>query len=406
MTTADSAAPSSERAPSRLLPFHDRSRPRRLTKVLVWVIVVGLLIVVLDALGVDVRGWFSDLWDQMKAVPLGYIVAGLALQTSQTFFAGFAYYGILSAAYPGEVAVAPVVTAYAVGVAMNGFLPANIGTFVTLLMFVAIIPSATVGGAIAAYLVQKIFFTIAGAFVYLYLFFSVPGSFDANLGNISAHPAATVLIVVGGGFLIVLIGRIFWRQVKKLWAQAKQGGAILAQPKRYLTRALLPELLSWLSKLAVIGIFLAAFAIPVTFESIMWVAGSGSLANVASFTPGSVGITQATNALALDACCGVAHETAIAYSTAQQVIVTAWNVSFALLLVVLVFGWTEGKQLVGGSYEGAKEQMADQKAQRADRRAAARAERAAAAGEGDGLGSRLRRQRDDEPPPGAEDGGS
>ena len=57
---------------------------------------------------------------------------------------------------------------------MNGFLPANIGTFVTLVMFVAIIPSCTVGGAIAAYLVQKIFFTIAGTFVYLYMFLSVP----------------------------------------------------------------------------------------------------------------------------------------------------------------------------------------------------------------------------------------
>ena len=66
-------------------------------------------------------------------------------------------------------------TAYAVGVAMNNFLPANIGTFVTLIMFVAIIPAATFAGAIAAYLVQKIFFTIAGTFVYLYLFLSVPG---------------------------------------------------------------------------------------------------------------------------------------------------------------------------------------------------------------------------------------
>ena len=80
---------------------------------------------------------------------------------------------------------------------------------------------------------------------------------------------------------------------------------ILSQPKRYLTRAFLPSLLSWLCKLAVIGIFLAAFAIPVTFESIMWVTGSGSLANVVSVTPGAVGITQATNALALDTCCDV-----------------------------------------------------------------------------------------------------
>ncbi len=75
---------------------------------------------------------------------------------------------------------------------------------------------------------------------------------------------------------------------------------ILSRPKEYLTHAFcLAPLVALQAR--VIGIFLAAFAIPVTFESIMWVTGSGSLANVVSVTPGAVGITQATNALALDA---------------------------------------------------------------------------------------------------------
>ena len=293
-------------------------------------------------LGVDVIGWLADLWDQIKAIPVGYIIAALVFQTGQTLLAGLSYYGILRAAYPGQVEFWPIVTAYAVGVAMNNFLPANIGTFVTLLMFVAIIPAATFAGSIAAYLVQKIFFTIAGTFVYLYLFLSVPGSFNENLGNLSDNPVVSIMIAVGAVVLIVLLGRIFWRQVKKLWLQAKQGGVILSRPREYLTHAFLPSLLSWLCKLTVIGIFLAAFAIPVTFESIMWVTGSGSLANTVSFTPGAVGITQATNALALDTCCDVPNNTAVDYSTAQQLITTAWNVLVALVLVVAVFGWTGG----------------------------------------------------------------
>jgi uncharacterized membrane protein YbhN (UPF0104 family) len=360
-------------APAAVLPFRDPSRPRRLVKVILWLIGIAVFVAVLQLLGIDVRGWLSDLWDQIKEVPAGYIVAALLFQTGQTFFAGLSYYGILNAAYPGEVTLAPIVTAYAVGVAMNGFLPANIGTFVTLLMFVAIIPSATVAGSFAAYLVQKIFFTIAGTFVYLYLFLSVPGSFTQSFGNITENPVTTIVIVVGGAFLVVIVGRIFWRQVKKLWAQAKQGGVILSTPRRYLTRAFLPSFASWLCKLTVTGIFLAAFAIPVTFESIMWITGSGSLANVVSFTPGAVGITQATNALALDSCCDVANETAIAYSTAQQLIVTAWNVGLAFLLTVLVFGWTGGKLLVSESYGGAKEKVAEQKEQRAARKAEKRA---------------------------------
>jgi uncharacterized membrane protein YbhN (UPF0104 family) len=362
--------------PSPVLPFNDPSRPRRLVKVGAWLVGVVLGIVLLDLLGVDVVGWLTDLWHQVQDVPAGYIVAALVFQTGQTLFAGLSYYGILRAAYPGQAEFWPIVTAYAVGVSMNNFLPANIGTFVTLLMFVAIIPAATFGGSVAAYLVQKIFFTVAGTFVYLYLFLSVPGSFDVNLGNLSEHPVGSILIAAGIVVLVVLLVRIFWRQVKKLWLQAKQGGVILSRPKQYLTRAFLPSFLSWLCKLTVIGIFLAAFAIPVTFESIMWVTGSGSLANVVSFTPGAVGITQATNALALDTCCNVPTDTAVNYSTAQQLITTAWNVLVALILVVLVFGWSGGKLLVGQSYGDAKVKLAEQKAQRAAKKQEKRAERA------------------------------
>ena len=147
-----------------------------------------------------------------------------------TTLAGLSYYGILRAAYPGEVQIAPIVAAYAVGVAMNGFLPANIGTFVTLIMFTTIIPSATFAGSIAAYLVQKIFFTIAGTFVHLYLFLSVPNSFDVNLGGLKEHPVSRSSWSSAARVLIVMLARIFWRQVKKLWEQAKQGGAILDTP--------------------------------------------------------------------------------------------------------------------------------------------------------------------------------
>ena len=178
---------------SPVLPFNDPSRPRRLVKVAGWLVGIALVVVILNLLGVDVIGWLQDLWEQIKDVPVGYIVAGLFFQTGQTLFAGLSYYGILRAAYPGQVEFWPIVTAYAVGVAMNNFLPANIGTFATLVMFVAIIPACTFPGALAAYLVQKIFFTVAGTFVYLYLFLSVPGSFSESLGSISENPVTVGL---------------------------------------------------------------------------------------------------------------------------------------------------------------------------------------------------------------------
>jgi len=347
-----------------LAPKEPPTRRERMARIAIWSLSLVAFLVILQALGVDVTGWISNFWDQVKAIPKGYLVAALIFQLAYTTLAGYSYYSILRYAYPGEVHMAPIITAYAVGVAMNGFLPASLGTLVTLLMFVAIIPSATFGGAVAAYLVQKIFFTIAGTFVFLYMFLSVPGAFDLNYGRLTAHPTITILIVVGIVVGIVVLARVFWRQVKKLWAQAKQGGVILSQPKKYMEWVLLPSFLSWLCRLAVTGIFLAAFAIPVTFESIMWVTGSGSLAATTSFTPGAIGVMQATNALALKTCCGVPQDTAVAYSTAQQLICTAWNVLFALILVVLVFGWAGGKELVGSSYADAKQKAVDMKADR------------------------------------------
>lgn len=130
-------------AQAAVLPFQDPSRKSRLVKVGAWLAGIALVILILHLLGVDVLGWLDNLWEQIKAVPAGYIVAALVFQTGQTVLAGVSYYGILSVAYPGRVTLAPIVTAYAVGVAMNNFLPANIGTFVTLLMFVALIPACT-----------------------------------------------------------------------------------------------------------------------------------------------------------------------------------------------------------------------------------------------------------------------
>jgi uncharacterized membrane protein YbhN (UPF0104 family) len=102
----------------------------------------------------------------------------------------------------------------------------------------------------------------------------------------------------------------------------------------------------------------------------MSVMGGNSIANTVSVTPGGVGVNQATNVAALRDVTDAA--TATAYSLGQQLAVTAWNVAFALVLVVWAFGWTGGKLLVEQSYADAKVRVDEQKAQRAAKRAARR----------------------------------
>jgi uncharacterized membrane protein YbhN (UPF0104 family) len=370
---ASSAGISLTEAPAqkrrRTLPFGDPSRPRRLTKVGGWLLGVVLAVLVLHLLGVDVRGWLSSVWDALTEISLGYLLAGWAVQTAQTTLTALAWYFILRAGFPrAPIPYLQVLAAYAAGVALNGFLPANLGTLVMLLMFVAMIPGSNFPGVLGGMVVQKIFFTAVGTFVYLYLFLSVAGSFELQLSFPHDHRGLTALILVGGAFLIFLLVRIFWRKLHGLWAKAKQGGAILARPRDYFLKVFLPSLGAWIAKLGVTAIFLAGYGIPVTFHSIMSVIGGNSLANTVSATPGGVGINQAVNSLALDEYTDAA--TATAYSLGQQLAITAFNIAFAVVVVVWAFGWAGGKLLVQQSYEDAKLKAAEQKEQHAARKAA------------------------------------
>ena len=62
-----------------------------MTRVAIWLLGLAAFLVILDALGVDVTGWISSLWDQMKAIPTGYLVAALIFQLAYTVLAGVSY---------------------------------------------------------------------------------------------------------------------------------------------------------------------------------------------------------------------------------------------------------------------------------------------------------------------------
>src|SRR4051794_34231049 len=142
-------------------------------------VVGALVLLVLGAaavlLGWDIRGWFQNLWDVVSSISAAYVLAAVVLKTVQTGAVAVAYYAILRYAYPGQIGWLQVFAAYACSVALNGILPANIGTFVLLVMFTLIIARATFAGVVAVYGVEKIFFVVVGAFPYIYLFFTVGG---------------------------------------------------------------------------------------------------------------------------------------------------------------------------------------------------------------------------------------
>jgi hypothetical protein len=266
-------------------------------------------------------------------------------------------------------------------------------------MYVAIVRGSTFPGVLAGYMVQKIFYLIIGTFIYIYLFSAIAGSFDFQFGNewdaLSSHVALTLGIVAGSIFLMAVLLRVFWRWVKVLWAKAKDGAAILGDFGAYVKLVLLPQMGGYVAKVGVIIVFLAAYGIPVTFGSVMSVLGSNQLANLLSLTPGGVGVNQAFNTFALDSYTD--STTATAYSLGQQLVTTAFNIGFAIILICVVFGWSGGSALVKESYVGAKEKAGEMK----EERHAKREEKLVArAPEGRrGLMRGLRRRSSDEEPP-------
>src|SRR5215831_2542014 len=349
-----------------------RSRWKRL---MIWIAIIILIGALADLLGWNIRGWFDQLWDTLKTISAGYIIAACALKSVQTTAAALSWYGILRFAFPGRVRLLDIVAAYAASVALNSILPANLGTLAMLIMFTTVIAGATFAAILGGYAVQKIFWTLIGAFVYLYLFLSVGGSFDIKFSFVHEHPWATALVVLAAAYLLYVLIRRMWPRVVRWWDEAKEGGAILADWRKYLVRVFTPSLVSWLAGLAVMGVFLAAYDIPVTFNTLMRISGGNSIANVTSVTPGGAGVTQAFNVASLK---GVtSSQQATAYSVAQQLVTTAWNLLFGIALVVWAFGWTGGKKLVGDSYEEAKARAAEQKAARDAKRAAKREAEAA-----------------------------
>jgi uncharacterized membrane protein YbhN (UPF0104 family) len=305
--------------------------------------------------GWDARAWLAAVWHSLGSVSPVYLLPALALQALRSAFSAVGWYGILRYAYPrARLSYLEVLACYATGVALNNVLPANAGTVVTVLMFVATIAPATLVGVLAAAAVEKLFFAVAGVLVAVYLFVSVGGTFERKFGFLSGHGWTSALAVAGVVLVVALAARLAWRRLKRLWEQARQGGRILSRPRVYLEHVALPQLLSWGCGLGTVAVLLAAYGIPVSFHTLMSVLGGNSVANIASLTPGGIGVTQAFNVASLHAVASSAN--ASAYSVGQQLLMTAWNIVLALVLVAVAFGRSGGRRLVEQACAQARKQ--------------------------------------------------
>jgi len=361
-------------------PAHGRIHPRRLLIFALVIVVIGAAAVLF---GWDISGWFKHVWKTITSIPLGDLIAAVVLVTVQTTTTAYAWYSILRFGYPdSNIRWIEILACYAAAVALNSVLPANLGTLTMMLMYTSIIAAAAFAGILAGFAVQKIFYSLIGTAGYIYLFLTVGGSFDLQLGFVSEHPVATAILVAAVAVLVFLLIRVMRERIDKWWQDAKVGGQILVHPRAYFGRVVFPEAISWVAGLGIIAVFLAAYNIPVSFHTIMRVVAGNSIANVTSVTPGGAGVTQGFNVLSLKGITSASN--ASAYSVAQQLVVTVWGLLFAIAVVIRAFGWTGGRTLVSQSYGQAREKSSEQSAaRRAKRHAKREAKQLSRSGPGD-----------------------
>jgi uncharacterized membrane protein YbhN (UPF0104 family) len=288
-----------------------------------------------------VAGWLREVLDQLGSISLPILVLALTLHTGETLLNALAWRNILRRAYPESgVSYGLVLGAYGGGVGLNAVLPAQAGTVAMLGLYRAKIRASTAPGLVGAGVVQNAFFLAAGASITAGLIVLRPGLFSLPLGSLTDH---AVLALVAAT-TIVLLGWAAVRRFHVTLPHAREGAAILATPRAYMSQVLAVEMASYVIRIGVTAAFMRAYGVPTSVENVLLVIAANAVASTFALTPGGVGTQQA---LATAALRNTASSGAVtAFSLGQQLILAGWDIVFGLIVLWSTIGWTATRRLV------------------------------------------------------------
>jgi uncharacterized membrane protein YbhN (UPF0104 family) len=296
----------------------------------------------------DLAGWFGSVWDQIGTIDLRYIVLACIMQAGQTVLIGLSWRNILRASFPhSEVPTREIVAAYAAGTGLNAVLPAQAGTAAAFGLFRGAIPRSNIVTITAGAVAQNLFFAVAGIGVYAYLFLAQPASRMSSRTSFTSHLWFWFVVACLAGVLIILVGRVYWRRLRGLWAHAKDGTAILGTPMRYLREVVSLQACSYGLRLLITATFMYGMEIPVSLHNVLLIVAANSISSSFAITPGGIGAQQLLASTALRGVAPAARVTA--YSLAQQTILMAFNLAFGIVMLASVFGWSQSRRVIAST---------------------------------------------------------
>lgn len=334
-----------------------RSRARR-KRAMLWAGGVGLAIVILvvslvflQRQGIDLGLWLAEIWVLIAAVPVPFVVLACCLKFAEVALNASAWTVVLRAAYPNEIIhFRQTLGVVQGGVAIFSIIPPKFGGLILLALYRAGFPTLNIPTVLATRVVQGISSSILGAVVLL-AFGAASAGFGEQGGLVADVTAfveeqplltATLILLLVG--LIIALVRHSREMVRDLTSQMLLGGAILRTPRRYVFLVVVPTLLAFVLRWCVTGTLLAAFAIPVTLETLLRVNVSHGIARSVQLVPGGFGTTQAFDLVALNGFAPV--EVITAYSLTQGAILLLFNLVFGLIALVWSIGWERTVRLL------------------------------------------------------------
>jgi uncharacterized membrane protein YbhN (UPF0104 family) len=276
-----------------------------------------------------VSGWADELLHRFAGVDARLVLLALTFHVANHLLRSVAWRNVLAAAYPERrVALLPIASAYALGVALNAVTPARGGDAVKVGFARAAVPESSVVTIAGTMSVLVLFDTLAGTLLVAAVALGGVIPITVDLPAPSPLPVGGVLAATA---LLVWLAR---RRVGALWTKARQGGAILRTPGRYARRVALPQTLAWACRIAVIVCLLAAFGLPASIPLAGLVMVLAGASTIVPLTPGGAGTQQVLLAYALSqAASAVAI---VSFSIGMQLAVTLVNALLGLAAAMVV----------------------------------------------------------------------
>jgi uncharacterized membrane protein YbhN (UPF0104 family) len=290
-----------------------------------------------------------------------WLAAGLAAHLVAQTVRLRGWFNILRAAYPEdrELRNRDVVAAYFAGAGVNSVVPARGGDVLKLYMIHRRIEGSRYTTLAATLVPETLFESIAGAALVIWAlaqgFLPVPlsanelPSLDVSL--IIAHPiiSSVVAAVLAGTTWAI----IYWLQHRgrNVVGRLRRGFAILRQPRAFITGVASWQLLGRIIRLGSMACFMAAFALPVTFASVLLVMAASGGGRIIPIAPASAGLRLAMLSYGFVEITGkqvdIASITAFTFGVGAVMLVS--GVIIASIIIAHTFGTLDPRRAVAAA---------------------------------------------------------